>query len=91
MINDVVDQMHPATIITKHVHKHIQLWNCERWWSFGDIVIAGRVHVGVEWLPRTTDGGPLLHILYARVMWCLSKTHVVWSRNEHTHYAMQIN
>lgn len=43
MINDVVDEMHPATIITKHVHKHIRLWNSERWWSFGDIVIAGRV------------------------------------------------
>ncbi len=43
MINDVVDEKHPATIITKHVHKHTKLWNSERWWSFSDTVIAGRV------------------------------------------------
>lgn len=77
MINDVVDEMHPATIITKHVHKHIQLWNSERWWSFGDIVIARRVHVGVEWLPLTE--GPCYTSFMASVMWCLWKTHVVWS------------
>lgn len=43
MINDVVDEKHPPTVITKHVHKHTQLWNSKRWWSFGDIVIAGSV------------------------------------------------
>ncbi len=81
MINDVVDEKHPAAIITKDVHKHTKLWNSERWWSFSDTIIAGRVWSAcciLGWSGYHWRRALVTHLLW-HVMWCLWKTHVVWS------------
>lgn len=77
MINDVVDETHPATIITKHVHKHTQLWNSERWWSFGDSNSWKRACCMLGWSGYHWRRALVTHPLW-RTSWDVYEKHM-WS------------